>query len=95
LQAWQPGPDGTSPPPAQFGDDLTFEPNNTGNKTWDQFAANEQLYGVKTSFDEDAYTTKLDRSGADFKERERKAQRLANEIIGVRFLLHNIIGSSS
>ncbi|KIM84875.1 hypothetical protein PILCRDRAFT_779165 [Piloderma croceum F 1598] len=81
LQAWQPSPDGTGPTPGQFGDDLTFGPGNAGNKSWDQFAANEQLYGVKTSFDEDAYTTKLDRSAADFEERERKAQKIANEII--------------
>ena len=47
---------------------------------WDQFVANEQLYGVTTSFDEAAYTTKLDRSAPDFKERERKAQQIAHEI---------------
>lgn len=57
--------------------------------SWDQFAVNEKLFGVKTNFDEDTYTTKLDRSGADFKEREKRAQRLANEIIGVRITLRN------
>jgi LsmAD domain len=87
LQAWQPSPDGTGPTPGQFGDDLTFGPGNAGNKSWDQFAANEQLYGVKTSFDEDVYTTRLDRSAADFEERERKAQKIANEIIRVRIFL--------
>ena len=55
---------------------------------WDQFAANEKLFGVKTQFDESLYTTKLDRSAADFKEREREAQRIANEIIGVRSPLY-------
>lgn len=45
------------------------------------------MFGVTTSFDEDVYTTKLDRNAPDFKERERKAQKLANEIIGVRELL--------
>ena len=44
---------------------------------------NEKLFGVTTNFDEDAYTIKLDRSAADFKERERKAQKIANEITGV------------
>lgn len=48
--------------------------------SWDQFVANEQLFGVTTSFDEGAYTTKLDRSAPDFKERERKAQQIADEI---------------
>lgn len=51
--------------------------------SWDQFAANESMFGVTTQFDEDVYTTKIDRSAPDFKERERKAQRLANEINGV------------
>jgi PAB1-binding protein PBP1 len=51
--------------------------------SWDQFAVNEQLFGVTASFDEEVYTTKLDRSAADFREREKKAQKIANEIIGV------------
>lgn len=64
------------------GDDLTFGPGSN-NTSWDQFTANEQMFGITTSFDEDLYTTKLNRNTADFKERERKAQRIANEIIGV------------
>ncbi|KAF7374915.1 LsmAD domain-containing protein [Mycena sanguinolenta] len=82
LQAWQPSADGGSGPQPSSGggDDETF---GTGSKgQWDQFNANEKLFGVKTTFDEDAYTTKLDRNAPDFKERERKAQRIANEIIG-------------
>ncbi|KAJ7274423.1 hypothetical protein B0H12DRAFT_1228157 [Mycena haematopus] len=84
LQAWQPSSDGgPAPQPGGGGgggDDETFGAASKGQ--WDQFNVNEKLFGVKTSFDEDAYTTKLDRSAPDFKERERKAQRLANEIIG-------------
>lgn len=84
LQAWQPGPDtGTAGGALGKGDDLTFGHGAAGNTSWDQFAANEQLFGVKTNFDEDVYTTKLDRSAADYKERERNAQRIANEIMGV------------
>ncbi|KZT53513.1 hypothetical protein CALCODRAFT_486277 [Calocera cornea HHB12733] len=60
------------------GDDVTFGMQSSGG--WDQFAANEKLFGVKTSFDEDLYTTKLDRSASDFKEREKRAQKLAEEI---------------
>jgi PAB1-binding protein PBP1 len=42
------------------------------------------MFGVTTSFvDEEVYTTKLDRSAAGFRERERKAQRIASEILGV------------
>ena len=74
--------DTITPADGLVGDDDTFESGANGN-TWDQFSANETLFGVKASFDEDVYTTKLDRSAPDFKERERKAQRIANEIIGV------------
>ncbi|KIM39886.1 hypothetical protein M413DRAFT_19633 [Hebeloma cylindrosporum] len=77
LQAWVPSGDAH---PALSADDDTFGPLN--GTSWDQFSVNEQLFGVKASFDEDLYTTKLDRSAPDFKERERKAQKIANEIIG-------------
>ena len=63
---------------------MTFGPGSAhGNNTWDQFAVNEKLFGVKAGFDEEAYTTKLDRSAPDFKEKEKKAQALANEILSV------------
>ncbi|RDB26295.1 Uncharacterized protein C21B10.03c [Hypsizygus marmoreus] len=79
LQQWSAGPDATGG--GGLGDDDTFGPGSSGT-AWDQFAVNEKLFGVKTQFDENLYTTKLDRSAADFKERERQAQRIANEIIG-------------
>ncbi|KAF8638303.1 hypothetical protein AX17_002323 [Amanita inopinata Kibby_2008] len=78
LQAWLPGADVPNMTLGQTDD--TF--GAMANAGWDQFAVNEKLFGVKTNFDEDVYTTRLDRSAADFKERERKAQRLANEIMG-------------
>jgi PAB1-binding protein PBP1 len=86
LQEWQPSDSPASPgaPTAHHEgvrDEVTFGPGATGNPSWDQFAANEQMFGVTTSFDEEVYTTKLDRSAADFKERERKAQRIASEIM--------------
>lgn len=79
LQQWSAGPD--TPGTAPFDDD-TFGPSNS--TSWDQFAVNEKLFGVKTQFDENVYTTKLDRTAPDYKERERHAQRIANEIINVR-----------
>ncbi|KAJ7227180.1 hypothetical protein GGX14DRAFT_418480 [Mycena pura] len=87
LQTWQPTPDAASNPNPSgaaglTGDDETFGAGSATKGSWDQFNANEKLFGVKTSFDEDVYTTKLDRSAPDFKERERKALRIANEIIG-------------
>ena len=47
---------------------------------WDQFAANEMIFGVKASFDEDLYTTKLDLSSIDASrhadaERDKHEQR--------------------
>ncbi|KAI7955504.1 hypothetical protein MJO29_006903 [Puccinia striiformis f. sp. tritici] len=65
------------------GTDLNPSSNSrrTFDKPWDQFEANEKLFGTRTDFDEEIYTTKLDRSGKDFKERERKAEALAREIM--------------
>ena len=68
-------------------DDMTFGAGaSQGSNTWDQFAANEKLFGVKAGFDEEAYTTKLDRTAPDYKEKEKRALALANEIMAVRNL---------
>jgi len=85
LQAWAPSsdlPPAPSVPGSGLGDEDTFGPGANGNTSWDQFTANEQLFGVKASFDEDVYTTKLNRNAPDFKEREKQAQKIANEILG-------------
>jgi PAB1-binding protein PBP1 len=92
LQAWQ--ADLTPPVVSSAGpahgqhaghhnDDITFGAGSSGHGGWNQFTVNEKLFGVKTGFDEELYTTKLDRSGADFAEREKRAQALANEIMRV------------
>ncbi|CAG8474913.1 4121_t:CDS:10 [Ambispora gerdemannii] len=54
--------------------------DNASAVTWDQFAVNEQLFGIRTDFNEEFYTTKLDRTKPDFKEKERQAIQIANEI---------------
>jgi PAB1-binding protein PBP1 len=74
----------SGPTHGQHTDDITFGTGSSGHGGWNQFTVNEKLFGVKTGFDEELYTTKLDRSAADFAERERKAQALANEIMRVR-----------
>lgn len=51
------------------------------NRGWDQFEANETLFGVKSTFDEDLYTTKLER-GPQMSELEKEALRIAREIEG-------------
>lgn len=85
LQAWKPDANVPNPATSGFndpkGDDATFGPS-ASKGSWDQFAENERLFGITTNYDEDLYTTKLDRTAADFKERERRAQQIANEIMG-------------
>ena len=46
---------------------------------WDQFKANEELFNVKSSYDENVYTTKLDPSQISAQARYR-AEQLAREI---------------
>ncbi|KAL2968371.1 hypothetical protein AAZX31_15G026800 [Glycine max] len=51
------------------------------NRGWDQFETNEALFGVKSTFNEDLYTTKLEK-GPQTRELERQALRIAREIEG-------------
>ena len=46
---------------------------------WDQFKANEQLFNVSATFDENLYTTELDHSQIDSRKK-MEAERLAKEI---------------
>lgn len=56
-------------------------------RNWDQFAANERLTGGKTDYHEDIYTTKLDRTGSDYRAREQRAAQLEREILKVGILI--------
>ncbi|GAV84943.1 LsmAD domain-containing protein/PAM2 domain-containing protein/SM-ATX domain-containing protein, partial [Cephalotus follicularis] len=51
------------------------------NRNWDQFETNETLFGVKSTFDEELYTTKLEK-GPRMRDLEREAMRIAREIEG-------------
>ncbi|XP_022980565.1 polyadenylate-binding protein-interacting protein 3-like isoform X2 [Cucurbita maxima] len=51
------------------------------NRSWDQFEVNEKLFGVRSTFDEELYTTKLER-GPQTRELEKEASRIAREIEG-------------
>lgn len=55
------------------------QPNRTSAR-WNQFQVNQDRFGVTTSFDEDLYTTKLDKSRSKFSQAD--ADRIANEIEG-------------
>ena len=48
--------------------------------SWDQFELNERLFGIRTSFDEAAYTTVIDRNSVEYQRLEEDAARLAAEI---------------
>jgi len=59
--------------------DLTLE-NSGSTGAWDQFQANEKLFGLKSDYDENLYTTRIDRSAPQFRQREAEAERIAREI---------------
>ena len=72
LQPWIPeGPESTK---------LSLESGGTGE--WDQFATNRQLFGTHSTYDENMYTTTIDRSSESYKRREVNAARIAREIEG-------------
>ncbi|CAI8592174.1 unnamed protein product [Vicia faba] len=51
------------------------------NRGWDQFETNKALFGVKSTFNEELYTTKLEK-GPQTRELEVQALRIAREIEG-------------
>ncbi|XP_027344282.1 polyadenylate-binding protein-interacting protein 3-like isoform X2 [Abrus precatorius] len=51
------------------------------NRGWNQFETNEALFGVKSTFNEELYTTKLEK-GPQTRELEKQALRIAREIEG-------------
>lgn len=77
LQAWQPPADDEG---FSIEDELSSQRPASSGKKWDQFAVNEKLFGVKSEWDEDVYTHKLDTSRPDFAKRQAEAERLAREI---------------
>ncbi|KAI9796878.1 MAG: hypothetical protein M1833_005927 [Piccolia ochrophora] len=77
LQRWEPSADTDV--------DLSLEtvqkaPGPVGS--WDQFEANERLYGVKSDYDENYYTTVIDKNNPQYRQREARAERIAREIEG-------------
>lgn len=48
--------------------------------TWDQFSTNSQLFGAQSTYDENLYTTAIDRNAPSYKRREAEAERIAREI---------------
>ena len=90
LVAWTTGEDDPSDPSGGLLEDPAKRASNhrgggggggggaNGGGAWDQFAANKNMFGVDTTFDESMYTTSIDRSKGGISERE--AARIAHEI---------------
>ncbi|KAI9849347.1 MAG: hypothetical protein M1837_004807 [Sclerophora amabilis] len=77
LQRWEP----STGPSA----DLSLEAPSSGraqapNASWDQFEENERKFGLKSDYDENLYTTTIDRSNPLYKQRAAAAEKIAREI---------------
>jgi PAB1-binding protein PBP1 len=60
---------------------LASEYNNVGQ--WDQFAENAKKFGTRTDYDENLYTTRLNRGkGKDWDDKVKMAEQLEREILG-------------
>lgn len=66
-------------PSSSDGLDLSLE-KSSGGGVWDQFAANERQFGIKSTYDENIYTTAIDKSHPQYKERVAAAEKKAREI---------------
>ncbi|KAK8087321.1 hypothetical protein PG994_002295 [Apiospora phragmitis] len=79
LQPWNSGGGGSDSDTFGSLGALENKASSSGDK-WDQFQANEQLFGLKTDYDENIYTTQIDKSHPKYKERMAAAERKAREI---------------
>lgn len=53
---------------------------SAGSTGWDQFETNARLFGATSSYDENLYTTRIDRNDPSYKRKEAEAARIAREI---------------
>lgn len=68
-------------PDAADGVDGSLEATSTSSSMpWDQFAANEKLFGLKTDYDENIYTTAINKTHPQYRERMAAADKKAKEI---------------
>lgn len=71
LQRWEPS--------VESDVDLSLEHSDGA---WDQFQANEQKFGLRTDYDENIYTTRIDKGNPRYRQQEAEAARIAREIEG-------------
>ncbi|SMN21165.1 similar to Saccharomyces cerevisiae YGR178C PBP1 Component of glucose deprivation induced stress granules, involved in P-body-dependent granule assembly [Maudiozyma saulgeensis] len=73
LQRWTP----------DEGDFMASEKSQTleeASTSWDQFSVNEKKFGIKSTYDEHFYTTRINKNDPNYQQRLKEAQRLADEI---------------
>ena len=66
-------------------DDATLGTAQTleeSSSTWDQFSVNEKKFGIKSTYDEHFYTTRINKDDPNYQHKLKEAQRLADEIEG-------------
>lgn len=54
------------------------------NINWDQFETNKKLFGVESSYQEDLYTTRLDKDSPIYVQRQTEAEHIAKDIEGIK-----------
>lgn len=74
LQAWT-DIDTTSVPLIELDEEA-----RNGDTSWDQFAVNQEKFGVTSTYRYEIYTTELDKDSEEYKLRAAEAERLAREI---------------
>ena len=77
LQKWESSAD--VPPDSSL--NLSLE-SGSNTQPWDQFAANQRLFGLQSNYDEHFYTTKIDKSHPEYEKRVADAERREREIMG-------------
>ncbi|KAG9241938.1 hypothetical protein BJ878DRAFT_202030 [Calycina marina] len=56
-------------------------PRSGAAAPWDQFAEHDRRFGTKSTFDEEIYTTPLNRNAPNYKQRDAEAARVEREIL--------------
>ncbi|RDL39101.1 Uncharacterized protein BP5553_03441 [Venustampulla echinocandica] len=75
LQRWVP-----DSPEETDGSLESMQLKSSGAAPWDQFAEHERRWGVTTDYDENIYTTTIDKNHPQYKQRLAEAERKAREI---------------
>lgn len=59
---------------------VDYSLSSSKNEKWDQFSANQRLFGIQTSFDEHEYTTALNKNTPEYQARIQEAEKIARDI---------------